>query len=104
MPQEVQDLNKLIQTQLGHPINFDNFQVIGALSICLQGIEKADSLDPDKVASTLENNTFNSPMGGKVKFSGQDLGFRHLGITDQVAVGTIENGKIDMTYVANSLF
>jgi len=104
MPQEVQDLNKLIQTQLGHPINFDNFQVIGALSICLQGIEKANSLDPDKVAKTLEDNTFNSPMGGKVKFTGQDLGFRHLGITDQVAVGTIENGKIDMTYVANSLF
>jgi branched-chain amino acid transport system substrate-binding protein len=104
MPQEVQDLNKLIQAQLGHPINFDNFQVIGALSICLQGIEKANSLDPDKVAKTLEGNTFNSPMGGKVKFTGQDLGFLHLGITDQVAVGTIENGKIDMTYVANSLY
>jgi len=104
MPQEVQDLNKLIQQQQGHPLTFDNFQVIGALSVCLQGIQKANSIDPDKVVSALESMTFDSPVGGKGKFAGQDLGFLHLGIMDQVAVGIIGNGKIDMEYVANSMY
>jgi len=104
MPQDVQDLNKLIQQQQGHAMTFDNFQVIGGLSICLQGIKKADSLDPDKVLAALESMTFDSPCGGKGKFAGQDLGFLHLGIMDQVPIGTIENGNIGMTYFANSMY
>jgi branched-chain amino acid transport system substrate-binding protein len=104
MPQDVQDLNKLTQQEQGHAITFDNFQVIGALAICLQAIQKADSLDPDKVAATLETMTFDSPLGGKGKFTGQDLGFLHLGIMDQVPIGTIDNGKVDMTYSPNSMY
>jgi branched-chain amino acid transport system substrate-binding protein len=103
MPQEVQDLNKLIQQQQNHAITFDNFQVIGGLSICLQAIQKANSIDPDKVAAALESMSFSSPLGGKGKFVAQDQ-FIHLGMMDQIAVGTIDNGKVDMTYVTNTMY
>lgn len=103
MPQEVQDLNVLVKEQLGHPQNFDNFQVIGALSVCLQGLQKANSLDPDKVVAALEGMTFKSPMGGNGKFIKLES-YIHLGIMDVVAVGTIENGVIGMSYVANSKY
>jgi ABC-type branched-subunit amino acid transport system substrate-binding protein len=103
MPQDVQDLNKLIQQQQNHPMTFDNFQVIGGLAVCLQAIQKANSIDPDKVVAAAEGMAFDCPLGGKGKFMNVD-GFIHLGVMDKVAIGTIQDGKVDMTYVANSMY
>jgi len=54
----------------GVPFDGDSIQETVAMLVLAQAIEKAGSLDPDKVAQTLMSNTWDSPMslGGKVAF------------------------------------
>jgi branched-chain amino acid transport system substrate-binding protein len=105
MPQEVQDLNKLITEQLKHPINFDNFQVIAGLSVTVQAIQKANSIDVNKVKATMEEKgfRFNSPMGGTGKFIDY-LEFHHLGVMDKSPVGFIKGTAFSTEWVENPLF
>ncbi len=105
VPQEVQDLNKLIQEQLKQPINFDHFQDIAGLSVCVQALQKANSIDPDKVRAILEDKSFrfDSPFGGTGKFIDYKE-FHHLGVMDKSAVGVINHGKFEMQYVPNDAF
>ncbi len=54
----------------GVPYDGDSIQETVAMLVLAQAIEKAGSLDPDKVAKTLMSNTWDSPLslGGKVSF------------------------------------
>ena len=61
----------------GVPFDGDSIQEAVAMLVLAQAIEKAGSLDPDKVAKTLYANTWDSPLslGGKVAFvkGGQNI-------------------------------
>jgi len=61
----------------GIPFDGDSIQEAVAVLVLAQAIEKAGSLDPDKVAKVLHENTFDSPLslGGKVAFAkgGQNI-------------------------------
>jgi len=61
----------------GVPFDGDSIQEAVAMLVLAQAIEKAGSLDPEKVAKTLYANTWDSPLslGGKVAFvkGGQNI-------------------------------
>ncbi|MFA5179880.1 MAG: ABC transporter substrate-binding protein [Syntrophales bacterium] len=71
-------VEKIFKTKTGGvPFDGDSIQEAVAMLVLAQAIEKAGSLDPDKVAKTLYANTWDSPLslGGKVAFvkGGQNI-------------------------------
>lgn len=92
----VKDLRKLVEAKTGAPLNLDNVNVLSPLWPMLQGIEKAQSFDTEKVAAAMENmKSVDSPFGKGV-WRGEDLGGsnRMLMIVD-VPVARIMNGKVE---------
>jgi len=71
-------VEKIFKTKTnGVPFDGDSIQEAVAMFVLAQAIEKAGSLDPEKVAATLYANTWDSPLslGGKVAFAkgGQNI-------------------------------
>lgn len=71
-------VEKIFKTKTnGVPFDGDSIQEAVAMFVLAQAIEKAGSLDPEKVAATLHANTWDSPLslGGKVAFAkgGQNI-------------------------------
>ncbi len=71
-------VEKIFKTKTGGvPFDGDSIQEAVAMLVLAQAIEKAGSLDPEKVAKTLYANTWPSPLslGGKVAFvkGGQNM-------------------------------
>lgn len=71
-------VEKIFKTKTGGvPFDGDSIQEAVAMLVLAQAIEKAGSLDPEKVAKTLYANTWDSPLslGGKVAFvkGGQNI-------------------------------
>lgn len=67
----VNDVEKIFKTKTGGvPFDGDSIQEAVAMLVLAQAIEKAGSLDPVKVAETIHQNTWDSPLslGGKVGF------------------------------------
>ncbi|HPL63390.1 MAG TPA: ABC transporter substrate-binding protein [Syntrophales bacterium] len=67
----VAQVEKIFKTKTGGvPFDGDSIQEAVAMLVLAQAIDKAGSLDPDKVAKTLHANTWESPLslGGKVAF------------------------------------
>lgn len=67
----VNDVEKIFKTKTGGvPFDGDSIQEAVAMLVLAQAIEKTGSLDPVKVAETIHNNTWESPLslGGKVGF------------------------------------
>jgi len=71
-------VEKIFKTKTnGVPFDGDSIQEAVAMFVLAQAIEKAGTLDPEKVAETLYANTWDSPLslGGKVAFvkGGQNI-------------------------------
>ncbi|MCX8110245.1 MAG: ABC transporter substrate-binding protein [Syntrophorhabdaceae bacterium] len=71
-------VEKIFKTKTnGVPFDGDSIQEAVAMFVLAQAIEKAGTLDPEKVAATLHANTWDSPLslGGKVAFAkgGQNI-------------------------------
>jgi branched-chain amino acid transport system substrate-binding protein len=71
-------VEEILKTKTGGvPFDGDSIQEAVAMFVLAQAIEKAGTLDPEKVAETLHNNTWDSPLslGGKVAFGkgGQNI-------------------------------
>ncbi len=67
----VGDVEKIFKTKTGGvPFDGDSIQEAVAMLVLAQAIEKTGSLDAEKVAETIHNNTWDSPLslGGKVAF------------------------------------
>ncbi|MCX7966568.1 MAG: ABC transporter substrate-binding protein, partial [Syntrophorhabdaceae bacterium] len=65
-------VEKIFKTKTnGVPFDGDSIQEAVAMFVLAQAIEKAGTLDPEKVAATLHANTWDSPLslGGKVAFA-----------------------------------
>lgn len=68
----VGDVEKILKTKTGGvPFDGDSIQEAVAMLVLAQAIEKTGSLDPEKVAENLRQNTWDSPLslGGKVAFA-----------------------------------
>lgn len=100
LPVEVQDLRKLVE-QSGQQFIFDSFQPLAALSVALQGIIKAQSLDIEKVAAALENMPIETPNGGTATWHGSEYGdFQHLLVSDKIPISSIsEDGTVKFEYI-----
>jgi branched-chain amino acid transport system substrate-binding protein len=68
-----------------------------AVIVLAQAIEKAGSLDPEKVAKVLRENTFDSPLslGGKVQFAKGGQNIKAFSIVTQ-----LQNGEYKRIYPA----
>jgi branched-chain amino acid transport system substrate-binding protein len=67
----VDNVEKIFKSKTGGvPFDGDSIQEAVAMLVLAQAIQKTGSLDPEKVAATLHQNTWDSPLslGGKVGF------------------------------------
>jgi branched-chain amino acid transport system substrate-binding protein len=95
MTQIVKDFRVLVEQQIKTPFNMDHTLVIEALYPLLQGIEKAQSLDTDKVVAALENMKSIDTIFGQGRMAGQDIfGINHA-IFRPIPLSRIMNGKIE---------
>ena len=77
------------------PFDGDSIQEAVAMIVLAQAIEKAGSLDPEKVAKVLHSNTFNSPLslGGKVAFAKGGQNVKAFSVVTQ-----LQNGEYKRLY------
>jgi branched-chain amino acid transport system substrate-binding protein len=95
----VQDLRKLVEKKTNIPLIMDNVLVLDGLWPILQGIEKAQSFDTDKVVDTLEGMTSIETVWGKGRWGGQDLfGINHV-IIRPITFSRIVNGNVEFEFV-----
>lgn len=69
----VQECGKIIESETREKFNMDHVMTLQALWTILQGIEKAQSFDPDNVTKTLETMSGIETPYGKGRFGGKDL-------------------------------
>jgi branched-chain amino acid transport system substrate-binding protein len=89
----------LVEQQTKTQFNLDHGLVIEALYPLLQGIEKAQSFDTDKVVATLEKMTSIDTPYGRGHMGGQDLfGINHV-IIRPFTLSRIMKDKIEFEFV-----
>jgi branched-chain amino acid transport system substrate-binding protein len=95
----VKDYRVLVEKQLKTTFNMDHTLVIEGLYALLQGIEKAQSLDTDKVVAALENMKNIDTVHGPGRMGGQDFfGINHV-VYRPPMISRIVNGKIEFQFV-----
>ncbi len=95
----VKDLRGLVEKQLNTTLNMDHVMPLEGLYPLIQGIEKAQSLDTDKVATTLENMKTIDTIYGKGTMGGKELwGTNHV-IRRPVTLSRIMKGNVEFEYV-----
>jgi branched-chain amino acid transport system substrate-binding protein len=95
----MKDYRVLIEQQTKTQFNIDHALLIEGLYPLLQGIEKAQSFDTDKVVATLEKMTSIDTPYGRGKMSGQDLfGINHV-IVRPFALSRIMKDKIEFEFI-----
>jgi branched-chain amino acid transport system substrate-binding protein len=96
----VKDLGKLVEKQAKEKFNFDHVLTLQALWVILQGIEKAQSLDTDKVVSLLETGESIETPYGKGRFAGKDLiGINRLMIRTIPFSRIVKDGKLEFEFL-----
>jgi branched-chain amino acid transport system substrate-binding protein len=90
----VKDLRKLVE-KANQPYIMDSMLGLDALYPLLQCIEKAQSLDPDKVVATIEKLKSIDTIWGKGRWGGQEIfGVNHV-IIRPFTLSRIVNGKVE---------
>jgi branched-chain amino acid transport system substrate-binding protein len=90
----VKDLRKLVE-EAKQPFIMDSMLGLDALYPLLQCIEKAQSLDPDKVVATIEKMKSVDTIWGKGRWGGQEIfGVNHV-IIRPFTLSRIVNGKVE---------
>jgi branched-chain amino acid transport system substrate-binding protein len=96
----VRDLGKLVEKETKEKFNFDHVLTLQALWVILQGIEKAQSLDTDKVVNALETRESIETPYGKGRFGGQDLiGINRLMIRTIPFSRIVKGGKVEFEFL-----
>ena len=89
----------LVEQQTKTQFNLDHGLVIEALYPLLQGIEKAQSFDTDKVVATLENMKSIDTPYGRGRMGGQDLfGINHV-IVRPFTLSRLMKDKIEFEFI-----
>ncbi len=100
MPDLVKEFRPLVEQTTGAPMNMDNVNVLQALWPMIQGIEKAQSLDTDKVMKALEGMKTVKTAWGEGAWAGEDVGvLNHLIKMKNVPLTRIMNGKLEFDYL-----
>jgi branched-chain amino acid transport system substrate-binding protein len=95
----MKDYRVLVEQQTKTPFNLDHGLLLEGLYPLLQGIEKAQSFDTDKVVTTLENMKSIDTPYGRGRMSGQDLfGINHV-IVRPFTLSRIMKGKIEFEFI-----
>jgi branched-chain amino acid transport system substrate-binding protein len=90
----MKDLRKLVE-KANQPFIMDSMLGLDSLYPMLQCIEKAQSLDPDKVVATIEKMKDIDTIWGKGKWGGKEIfGVDHV-IIRPVTLSRIVNGKVE---------
>ncbi len=94
MPSIVKDYRVLIEQQTKMPFNTAHIAVLDAVYAIVQGIEKAQSIDTDKVAQALESMKSIDTAYGRGRMAGEDFfGVNHV-IRRPIALSGIRNGQV----------
>ncbi|MGD0915171.1 MAG: ABC transporter substrate-binding protein [Thermodesulfobacteriota bacterium] len=95
----MKDYRVLIEQQTKTPFNLDHGLVLEGLYPLLQGIEKAQSFDTDKVVATLENMKSIDTPYGRGRMGGQDLfGINHV-IIRPFTLSRIMKDRIEFEFI-----
>lgn len=83
---EVAAVEKIYTKKTGVPFDSDSIQEAVAMFILAQAIDKAKSLDEDKVAQTIRSTVWNQPLelGGKVEFAPGGQNIRATSVVTQL--------------------
>jgi branched-chain amino acid transport system substrate-binding protein len=96
----VKQLRPLVE-KVGSQYIYDSANLLAATTLILAGIQKAQSLDTDKVKTAFETMGSVDSVWGGAKWSGQDLGFtNHMIKLDRVPISTIMKGKVTFEFAS----
>jgi branched-chain amino acid transport system substrate-binding protein len=94
MPQIVKDFRAVLGQQVKTPFNTSHLAVFDAVYVLVQGIQKAQSLDTDKVVQALENIGSIDTVYGRGRIAGEDFfGVKHA-VRRPIALSGIMSGKV----------
>lgn len=94
MPAIVKDYRTVVAQYVKTPFNTSHLAVLDAAYVLVQGIEKAQSLDADKVARALEGMKSIDTVYGRGRMAGEDFfGVKHV-VRRPIAVSGIMNGTV----------
>jgi branched-chain amino acid transport system substrate-binding protein len=94
MPSIVKEYRMLIEQQTKMPFNTSHVAVLDAVYTFAQGIDKAQSLNTDKVAQALEGMKNFDTAYGRGRMAGEDFfGVNHV-IRRPIAISGIRNGQV----------
>ena len=94
MPSIVRDYRAVVAQYVKTPFNTSHLAVLDAVYVLAQGIEKAQSLDTDKVAQALEGMTSIDTVYGRGRMAGEDFfGVKHV-VRRPIALSGIVDGKV----------
>ena len=94
MPSIVKDYRAVVAQYVKTPFNTSHLAVLDAAYVLAQGIEKAQSLDTDKVAQALEGMKSVDTVHGRGRMAGEDFfGVKHV-VRRPIALSGIVDGKV----------
>ncbi|MGD0663393.1 MAG: ABC transporter substrate-binding protein [Syntrophorhabdales bacterium] len=94
MPSIVKDYRAVVAQYVKTPFNTSHLAVLDAVYVLVQGIEKAQSLDTDKVAQALEGMKSIDTVYGRGRMAGEDFfGVKHV-VRRPIALSGIVDGKV----------
>lgn len=95
----VKDLRKKWEEKNAGPFQMDSTIVLDGLLPLLQGIEKAQSFDPDKVVDTLEKMKEIDTIYGKGTMGGMEIfGINHV-VVRPITLSRIMQGKVEFDFL-----
>jgi len=94
MPAIVKEYRGVVAQYVKTPFNTSHLAVLDAVYVLVQGIEKAQSLDTDKVARALEDMKSVDTVYGRGRMAGEDFyGVKHV-VRRPIALSGIVGGKV----------
>jgi ABC-type branched-subunit amino acid transport system substrate-binding protein len=94
MPAIVKDYRAIVERELKTPFNTSHLAVLDAVYVLVQGIQKAQSLDVDKVAQALVSMKSVDTVYGQGRMAGEDyFGTKHV-VRRPIAINGIASGKV----------
>jgi len=96
----VKEFKRLVETETKTALNYDHIQTLRALLIIVQGIEKAQSLDPERIAKALEEMESIDMPYGKGRFTGKDLIGQNRLMRDPIPFSRfVKEGRIEFEFL-----
>jgi branched-chain amino acid transport system substrate-binding protein len=95
----VQDHRKLVEKATNSPYTMDNLLPLLVTWPLLQAIEKAQSLDTDKVVKTFENMSSIETVFGKGKVTGKEIVGINRFVVGPIPFARIQNGKVEFEFL-----